>query len=55
MFEPAAKYLQDYRECRRRRAEFRTSLQLPKNEEEDYQFCKKYYNLYVAKLVSDLL
>ena len=55
MFEPAAKYLRDYRECRKRRAELRKSLQLPMNEKEDYRFCKKYYKLYVAKLVSDLL
>lgn len=55
MFEPAAKYLQDYRECRKKRTELRKSLQLPKNDEEDYQFCKKYYKLYVVKLVIDLL
>ena len=54
MFRPAAEYLKDYRDCLQKRAELRKSLGLPINNNEDYQFCKKYYKLYVAKLVMDL-
>ena len=33
----------------------RESLALPKNDKEDYEFCKKYYELYKAKLFLGLL
>ena len=55
MFKPATVYLQQYRECLKKRNELRKSLLLPQDGEEDQKFCKKYYRLYVAKLVSDLL
>ena len=55
MFKPATEYLKEYRECLKKRTEMRKSISSPINEEEDYQFCKKYYKLYVAKLVSDLI
>ena len=54
MFKPATEYLKEYRECSKR-TEMRKSISSPINEEEDYQFCKKYYKLYIAKLVSDLI
>lgn len=55
MFSPAAIYLEQYRKCRKEQAQLRESLALPKNEQEEHRFCKKYYKLYVAKLVSDLI
>lgn len=54
MFKPAPEYLKEYRECLKKRTAMRRSMHLPMNTNEDYQFCKKYYKLYVAKLVSDL-
>ena len=55
MFSPARVYLEQYRKCRSDQAKLRKSLALPKDEQEEHRFCKKYYKLYIAKLVSDLL
>lgn len=55
ILSPAAVYLSQYRDCRKKQAELRRSLALPKDEKEEHAFCKKYYKLYVAKLVSDFL
>jgi len=55
MFSPSAVHLKQYRECLRKQAELRESLALPKNDKEDYEFCKKYYELYKAKLFLGLL
>lgn len=54
MLSPAAVYLTQYRECRKKQAKLRKSLALPKDDTEEHAFCKKYYKLYVAKLVSDI-
>lgn len=55
MFSPSVVHLHQYRQCLRKQAELRKSIALPKNQEEDHEFCKKYYELYVAKLLFDLL
>lgn len=55
MFSPALIYLEQYRKCRRDQAKLRKSFALPKDENEEHRFCKKYYKLYIAKLVFDLL
>ena len=50
MLRPAASYLKEYRVCLKKQRDFREQIGLPKNDEEDREFSKKYYELYVAKL-----
>ena len=52
---PAPTYLKQYRECLKEREKLRDSLSVGSNEKEDSKFCKKYYKLYVAKLITDLM